>query len=160
MTENVKIIITFITVCVEVSCLFRFTLGTNSGAHTSQFGSSEVSCLLRFTPVTNLRAHTLQFGSGEVSCLLRFTPGTNSGAHISHFGSNKVSCLLRFTLATNLRAHTSQFGSGGLISYWNRIRKNVTQLQRTDRESNYRGHSNHVDHWVEQANSIHIANKI
>ena len=59
----------------------------------------------------------------------------------------EVSCLLRITLATNLVANTSQFGDGGLISYWSRIRKFVTQIQRTyreqtDRENNYRGHSN------------------
>ena len=29
---------TFITVHLEVSCLFRFTLAANSLAHTSQFG--------------------------------------------------------------------------------------------------------------------------
>ena len=56
-----KIVMTFITVRVEVSCLLRFTPATNSGAHTSQFGSRKVSCLLRFTPATNSGAHTLQF---------------------------------------------------------------------------------------------------
>ena len=57
-------IITFITVCVKVSCLLRFAQGANSGAHTSQFGSGKVSCLLRFTPAANSRAHTSQFGDG------------------------------------------------------------------------------------------------
>ena len=33
------IVITFITVGVEVSCLLKFTQGTNSGSHTSQLGS-------------------------------------------------------------------------------------------------------------------------
>ena len=33
-----KIVITFITVHVEVSCLLRYTPATNLGAHTSQFG--------------------------------------------------------------------------------------------------------------------------
>ena len=56
------------------------------------------------------------------------------GANISQFRSREVSCLLRFTPVSYLRAHTSQFGSGGLILYWSRIRKNVTQPQRTDRE--------------------------
>ena len=78
----------------------------------------------------------------------------------------EVSYLLRFTLASNLVAHISQFGDGGLILYWSRIRKNVTQREhthreqtenreQTDRESNYRGHSNPVDHRVERANIVH-----
>ena len=32
------IVITFIAVCVEVSCLLKFTTGTNLGSHKSQFG--------------------------------------------------------------------------------------------------------------------------
>ena len=43
----------------------------------------------------------------------------------------EVSCLLRFTLAANLVAHISQFGHSGLILYWSRIRKNVTNPRRT-----------------------------
>ena len=105
-----KIIITFNTVRVKLSCLLRFTLASNSGANASQFGSGKVSCLLRFTPATNSRAHTSQLWSGEVLC------------------------LHRFTLTTNSRAHTSQFGDGGLILYWGRIRKNVTNPERTDRQ--------------------------
>ena len=55
----------------------------------------------------------------------------------------EVSCLLRFTPAANLVAHKSKFGYSGVILYWSRIRKFVTQPQ--NRESNYRGHSNPVD---------------
>ena len=55
---------TFITVCVKVSCLLRFTPAANSGAHTSQFGPGKVSCLLKFTPAANSESHTSQFGSG------------------------------------------------------------------------------------------------
>ena len=60
----------------------------------------------------------------------------------------EVSCLLRFTPAANSGAHTSQFGDGGLILYWSRIRKFITHREQTenreqtDREFNYRGHSN------------------
>ncbi len=43
----------------------------------------------------------------------------------------KVSCLLRFTSGANSRSHISQFGDGGLILYWSRIRKNVTNPRRT-----------------------------
>ena len=74
----------------------------------------------------------------------------------------EVSCLLRFTPAANSVAHTSQFGDSGLILCWSRIRKFVTyrehteNTQRTDREFNYRGHSNPVDHRVEQANTAII----
>ena len=32
-----KIGITYIAVCVKVSCLLKLTLSTNSGSHTSQF---------------------------------------------------------------------------------------------------------------------------
>ena len=102
----------------------------------------KVSCLLRFTLAANLRAHTSQFRSGEVSFLLRFTPATNSRVQTSQLWSGKVSCLLRFTLAAISGAHTSQFGDGGLILYWSRIRKfvtyrirkNVENRQRTDRQ--------------------------
>ena len=45
-----------------------------------------------------------------------------------------VSCLLRFTQAANSGAHTLEFGDGILILYWSRIRKNVTNPQRTDRQ--------------------------
>ena len=54
----------------------------------------------------------------------------------------QVSCLLRFTPAANLVAHTLQFGDDGLILCWSRIRKSVTHREHTDREFNYRGHSN------------------
>ena len=47
----------------------------------------------------------------------------------------EVSCLLRFTPTTNLVAHTSQFGDGGLILCWSRIRKFVTYIQRTYRQT-------------------------
>ena len=57
---------------------------------------------------------------------------------------------VRFTLATNSVAHTLQFSDNNLILCWSRIRKFVThrehtdrQIDRqTDREFNYRGHSN------------------
>ena len=70
----------------------------------------------------------------------------------------KVSCLLRFTLAASSVAHKSPFGDSGLILCWSRIRKFVTKPRRThiqtDRESNYRGHSNPMDHRVERANIL------
>ena len=69
----------------------------------------------------------------------------------------KVSWLLRFTLAVSSVAHKSPFGDSGLILCWRRIRKFVTYREytkttQTDRESNYRGHSNPVDCRVERAN--------
>ena len=68
----------------------------------------------------------------EVSCLLTITPAANSVAHTSQFGSGEVTCLLRFTSAANSAAHTLQFGSSSLISYWSRIRKNVTHREQTE----------------------------
>ena len=47
----------------------------------------------------------------------------------------EISCLLRFTPAANSVAHTSQFVDGGLILYWSRIRKFVTYIQRTYRQT-------------------------
>ena len=40
------IVITFIAVCIEVSCLLKFTLATNSGAHTLQFGPAKYHIIL------------------------------------------------------------------------------------------------------------------
>ena len=67
--------------------------------------------------------------------------------------------VLELTLTANSGSHTSQFGSGSHILYCSRIRKNVTENRQTDREqtdseSNYRSHSNPVDHWVEWANIL------
>ena len=71
---------TFITVRVEVSCLLIFTLGTNSGAHTSQFESDTVSCLLRFTPAANLGSHISQFGDGGlILCWSRIRKNVTHG---------------------------------------------------------------------------------
>ena len=47
----------------------------------------------------------------------------------------EVSCLLRFTLAASSVAHKSPFGDSGLILCWSRIRKFVTYIQRTYRQT-------------------------
>ena len=62
-------------------------------------------------------------------------------------GCPEVSCLLRFTLGANYGAQGLQLREGGLILCKGRIRKNDenkhTDREQTDREFNYRGHSNH-----------------
>ena len=53
-------------------------------------------------------------------------------------------CLVNLTLTTKSASHTSQFvrQCGGHILYCSRIRKNVTDRQTENRQTNYRGHSN------------------
>ena len=49
---------TFITVGIKVSCLLRFTLAANSGAHVSQFrDGSLISCWSRIRKFVTYREH-------------------------------------------------------------------------------------------------------